>query len=282
MNATYSILYLPINAIHDEKLSIGILMSAGDKHIFKFSSEKLQAIKGIVKNERMNITKSYLNSLEKDINFNDECRLFNQDLSDNKKWINKEYLSYLSKYSTNIIQFSTPKNIDIPLNEENFKWLFEKYVYEFETDKHNDIVEMIDFQYKIKSNLYPAIEKNVNIDITIYPDDLENLFIPIEVNFLGVNGVPVAGQTFDFEKKHHYLENDVSRYVSLTKALELEKEQKGKYYVIGKEPQYKNQKNHDMWKHIRDSDFLEFIDIDEYGIIEDYIKSNDVKPYFEK
>lgn len=282
MNATYSILYLPINAVHDEKLSIGILMSAGDKHIFKFSSEKLQAIKGIVKNERMNITKSYLNSLEKDINFNDECRLFNQDLSDNKKWINKEYISYLSKYSTNIIQFSAPKNIDIPLNEENFKWLFEKYVYEFGTDKHIDIPEMNDFQYKIKSNLYPAIEKNVNIDITINSDDLENLFIPIEINFLGLNDVPVTGLTFDFEKKHYNLENDVSRYVSLTKALELEKKRKGKYYVIGREPHCKNEKNHQMWKHIRDSDFLEFVDIDEYGIIEDYIKSHDVKPYFEK
>lgn len=31
----------------------------------------------------------------------------------------------------------------------------------------------------------------------------------------------LAGQNIDFEKKHYNLENDITRFVSLTKAIEL-------------------------------------------------------------
>ena len=138
---------------------------------------------------------------------------------------------------------------------------------------------------KIKTKLYPKIEDRVNIDISLTSSHFENLFAPIEVNFIGLNGIPVAGQTIDFEKKHYNLENDVTRYVSLTKAIELEDRyledgDKGKYFVIGREPEIKSDKNHSLWEQIRDSDFLEFIDIDEIGIVEEYIKKNDVRPYF--
>lgn len=60
--------------------------------------------------------------------------------------------------------------------------------------------------------------------------------------------MPVAGQTIDFEKKHYNLENDVARFVSLTKAIELEGNQRGKYYVLGQEPQRTtDQKNHQLF-----------------------------------
>jgi len=37
-----------------------------------------------------------------------------------------------------------------------------------------------------------------------------------------------------------------------------------------------------MWEQIRDSDFLEFVDIDEVGIVEDYIDKNHVIPFFKE
>src|SRR5690606_41635386 len=61
---------------------------------------------------------------------------------------------------------------------------------------------------------------------TLFRSHFENLFAPIEVNFIGINGMPVAGQTIDFDKKHHFLENDIARFVSLTKAIELEGDRK--------------------------------------------------------
>lgn len=56
--------------------------------------------------------------------------------------------------------------------------------------------------------------------------------------------MPVAGQTID------------AHFVSLTKAIELEGNQRGKYYVLGREPQHTTaQKNHQLWEHIRESEF---------------------------
>jgi hypothetical protein len=132
----------------------------------------------------------------------------------------------------------------------------------------------------VKQNLFPKIENKVNLELSLTSDDFENLFAPIEIDFIGINGIPVAGQTFDFEKKHYYLENDVTRFVSLTKAIELEGINRGKYYVLGREPQKNIDKNHLLWEHIRDSDFLEFVDVDEIGIVEEYIKEHNVRPYF--
>lgn len=81
-------------------------------------------------------------------------------------------------------------------------------------------------------------------------------------------------------KKHHFLEDDIARFVSLTKAIELEGKEKGKYFVLGHEPEKKDDKNHLLWEQIRNTEFLEFVDVNEVGRIEEYIEKSEVKPYF--
>ncbi|POS02281.1 hypothetical protein Q361_105176 [Flavobacterium croceum DSM 17960] len=279
MKTLYSILYVTLNTTLNERVSIGVLMSNGFEHYFKYSHEKLTAFKSILDSERYNLVKSYLKSLEREVGFSLENsnQLFTKrELKSD--WINEGYITYLAKYSNNIIQFSTPKSIDIDLNSINFKRVFEKYIFKY-TEEADEIIEF-NVHSKVKKDLFPKIESRVNIELTLTSNDFENLFAPIEIDFIGINGIPVAGQTIDFEKKHYYLENDVTRFVSLTKAIELEGNNKGKYYVLGREPQKNTDKNHLLWEHIRDSDFLEFIDIDEFGIVEEYIEKHNVRPYF--
>jgi len=277
MKTIYSILYVTLNTTLNERVSVGMLMSDGFEHYFKFSSEKLTAFKGILNNERFSIVKNYLKSVEKDICFKPH-QLFTQKELKND-WINEGYISYLSKYSNNIIQFSAPKTIDIDLNTDNFKRVFEKYIFRY-TEEIDEIIEFNVYS-KVKENLFPKIENRVNLELTLTSNDFENLFAPIEIDFLGINEIPLAGQTIDFEKKHYNLENDITRFVSLTKAIELEGNSKGKYYILGREPQKNIDKNHQLWEHIRDSDFLEFVDIDEVGIVEEYIEQHNVKPFFD-
>lgn len=280
MKTLFSILYVPISATLDEKVSIGLIMSSGEHHFFKYSQSKLNVIKGLLDNESNNILKSYLKSLEKEINvvIESEKELFTIDLPFKAKWVSNSYISYLSKYSNNLILFSEPKFIDVPLSEMNFRKVFEKYIFQYEEAITTRLFTTI-FE-KVRTKLYPNIEGKVNIDRTLTSLDFGNLFAPVEVNFIGVNGAPVAGQTFDFEKKHYFLENDVTRFISLTKALELEGRKDGKYFILGREPIKIFDKNHLMWEQIRDSDFLEFVDIDDVGIVEQYIDKNHVIPFF--
>ena len=281
MRTIYSILYLNLNTALNERVSIGIVLSNGLKNYFKFSSDKLSAFKAILNSESYSLVKSYLKSIEKEF-ATDEVPLSNTLFSTRdfkNDWINEPYLAYLSKYSNNSIQFSQPKTIDVDLNDHTFKKIFEKYIFRFSEDIN--LAKAFNVHSIVKKHLFPKIEKRVNLEKTLTSTDFENLFAPIEIDFIGVNGIPVAGQTIDFEKKHYYLENDVTRFVSLTKAIELEGDYKGKYFVLGREPQKKVEKNHLLWKHIRDTKFLEFVDIDEIGIIEDYIQKNDVRPFFD-
>lgn len=282
MKTIYSILYLNLNTTLNEKVSIGVVMSDGIKEYFKYSSEKLSIFKHIIDDESYGFVKSYVKSIEKEIGVksNSSNTLFKQK-EGHYNWVNKSYIAYLSRYSNNIIQFDSPKTIDVELNNNTFKKIFEKYIFNYTENLKVNIP--IDIHLKVKDNLLPKIKSRVNIERTLTSEDFENLFAPIEIDFIGINGIPVAGQTVNFEKNHHNLENDVTRFISLTKAIELEGQGRnnlGKYFVLGREPQKVMDKNHSLWEQIKGSDFLEFVDIDEVDIVQEYIEKNNVKPFF--
>jgi hypothetical protein len=279
MKTIYSILSITLNTALEERISIGTLMSNGTESMFKFSSEKLLAIKSLLSSEKYNLVKNYLKSLENDIH-DISLEKINTISQKNVEWTQFGYLSYLSNYASNLVQYSEPKIIDIEFTQNNFKRLFEKYIFTYAQDAEYSTSQLIVEQ--VKGNLYPKINTRVNLDITLDSSNFENLFAPIEVNFLGINGVPVAGQTIDFSKKHYFLENDVTRFVALTKVIELAENKRGQFYVLGREPENSDVKNHQLWEQIRDSDILEFVDADETGIVEEYMESHDVRPYFKK
>jgi hypothetical protein len=278
MKTIYSILYVTLNSALKERIGIGLLISNGEEHIFKYSSDKLNSIKGLLDSERFNLIKTYLHSLEKDTNLGKEVNGEIENCFLKNDWVSESYISYLSKYSNNLIQFSEVRTIDIDFGMDNFKRLFEKYVYAFVDEVKR--VPKEDIFKRVKTQLYPKIDMKVNVDISLDSSHFENLFTPIEIDFIGINGAPVAGQTIDFEKKHYFMENDVNRFIAFTKAIELEKKTKGKYFILGQEPENRNDKNHSLWKQIRDTKFLEFIDLDEIDLVKDYIEKNDVKPFF--
>jgi hypothetical protein len=203
MKTIYSILYVNLNTTLDERVSAGIFVSNGLKHYFKYSSKKLSAFKNILDSERYDLVKSYLKSIEKEIGFN-ESNISNQ-LFENKdfhnNWVSESYLSYLSKYSNNIVQFSSPKTIDVELKEETFRKIFEKYIFRYTAEVNN--LPSHNIHEIVKNQLFPRIENRVNLELTLTSDDFKNLFAPIDIDFIGLNGIPVAGLTIDFEKKKH-------------------------------------------------------------------------------
>lgn len=279
MKTFYSIVYVTLNAASAEKVGVGLLLSDGECSIFRHSSAKLHAIKALLNDQRYKLVRDYLNSLEHDSFIAPKGKHALGDAPSKSDWATESYMSYLSTYANNLVQFSAPKTIDVAVNDSNFNRIFEKYIYTFEQKPAAIITETI--AERIKTKLYPKINQRVNLDKTLDATHFENVFAPIEVNFIGVNGIPVIGQTIDFDKKHYYLENAVTRFVSLTKAIELAGK-KGQYFVLGQEPEITDAKNHALWKQLKDSTFLEFVPIDEIERIEKYMEENDVKPYFSK
>lgn len=283
MKTFFSIIYLTLNANLNEKISIGLLMSNGERSIFKISNPKMNVLKGLVPQQNYNVLKSYFKNINSAImpTLNDYELNVKQNVS--SKWLNESYFSYLNRYSNNLVSFSEPRTIELDLNEESFRRLFNKYIFNYDEEILN--IKQEDILSKVKSKLYSKIEDRVNLNVQVSPKDFKELITPVDINFIGKNGVIVAGQTIDFDKSKYYLESDLTRYISFTKAVDYSRpnNKKGQYFLVGKEPNKKeNLQNHNTWKHIKDSHLVNYVDLSEIERIKEYIISKNVTPYFEK
>ncbi|WP_329806518.1 hypothetical protein [Flavobacterium facile] len=281
MKTFFSIIYLPLNSNLQEKISVGLVMSNGEQSIFKVSNPKMQIIKGLISSNKFSILKNYFNNIMNEIEPKiDEFRLnIKSEISNN--WINESYFSYLNRYSNNLVIYSEPRNIDSEVTLENFKSIFNKYVFEF--DEEVNIIKSEDILSKVRTRLFTKIEDRVNLNVTVSSNDFHELLTPVDVNFIGKNGVIVAGQTIDFVKRMYNLENDLTRYISFTKAVDYSSANKGKYFIVGQEPnKIENPSNHRTWKHVRESHLVEYVDLTETEKIQEYIISKGVSPFFAK
>lgn len=281
MKTFFSIIYLTLNANLNEKISVGLLMSDGEKSIFKVSNPKLNVVKALVPSQNFNILKSYFKNISSAIMPKIDDYELNVKQNVSSKWLNESYFSYLHRYSNNLVNFSEPRTIELALSEDSFKKLFSKYIFEYDNDvlhvKHEDILT------KVRTKLYSKIEDRVNLNVQVSPKDFNELVTPVDINFIGKNGVVVAGQTIDFDKRQYFLENDLTRFISFTKAVDYSSNDKGKYFLVGKEPNKKEYpQNHKTWKHVKESHLVEYVDLSETEKIKEYIISKNVTPYFKK
>jgi hypothetical protein len=283
METFFSIIYLPLNSNLQEKISIGLVMSDGEQSIFKVSNPKMQIVKGLISPNKYNILKNYFNNIINEIDPKiDDFKLnIKADVSNN--WLNESYLSYLNRYSNNLVIYSEVRKIETDVTLETFKQLFNKYVFEYDEEIVSQIDKSKDILFKVKTNLFAKIEDRVNLNVTVNSNNFNELLTPVDVNFLGKNGVIVAGQTIDFAKRLYNLENDLTRFISFTKAVDYSSKVKGKYYLVGEEPnKIENPVNHNTWKHVRESHLVEYVDVNETEIIKNYIFDKGVTPYFDK
>ncbi|GHC61078.1 hypothetical protein [Ulvibacter litoralis] len=281
MKTFFSIIYLPLGSDFQEKISIGMVMSNGADSLIRFSNPKLSAVKNIISSDKYSILKNYLKNLADETIENNKLGQFNLNLNSSNNWINEEYFSYLNRYSNNLVMFSEPRNVDMNIDINNFKSLFEKFVFYFEDETAQKNLDSIYSQ--VKRRLYSKIEDNVNLNVTVRSSDFRELITPVDVNFIGKNGIVVAGQTIDFVKRHYNLEHDLTSFVSFSKAVDYSRNDKGKYFLVGEEPSKKEHpKNHRTWKQVIESHLVEYVDLSETEIIQDYIRSKSVTPFFDK
>ncbi|NRD20590.1 hypothetical protein HNV08_11070 [Winogradskyella eckloniae] len=281
MKTFFSIIYLPLGSDFQEKISIGMVMSNGNESIIRVSNSKLNVIKSLISSHKFSILKNYLNNLVNDEIENNKLGQFDLKLNNSNDWINEGYFSYLNRYSNNLVMFSEPRKIDMDIEINNFKRLFEKFVFHLEDEIAK--VKKATIYSRVKAQLYTKIEENVNLNVTLKSSDFKELLTPVDVNFIGKNGVVVAGQTIDFVKRHYNLEHDLTSFVSFSKAVDYSRDQKGKYFLVGQEPNKKDHpKNHRTWKHVMESHLVEYVDVNETEMIQEYIKSKSVTPFFEK
>ena len=267
MKIFYSILYVSIKPVVDERLSVGLFLSDGNSAFFHYSTEKLNLARKLMRDESFEMIRNYLDGLNQDINGTDK----------HFKNISASYFNYLSDYNNNIISFSKPTSIDIEFEEEIFKKLFEKFVFKYKN-------EIIPFVHKatplsiVKEDLYPSIKNRVNIDKTLTPKEIPTLLVPrIKVDFIGINDYPVAGDIIDFNAGITSISNNIGHFTTLINALE---GRNGKYYIIGEEPNRTLfPEQYYTWSQIHNSKSIEFVPLNEIETVSKYMEDHHVKPF---
>jgi len=129
----YSILYAVIRPETDEKIAIGLILSDGSNSLFDSSKNKLGAVKSLLGADALKYIQNYISSVKKTVL--DSMKNLHQhnifEFIDSKHpVINENYFNYLSVYSSNLVWFSKPLQIDVPVEKETFRKLFEKLVDE--------------------------------------------------------------------------------------------------------------------------------------------------------
>nr|DAI29964.1 MAG TPA: Protein of unknown function (DUF3037) [Caudoviricetes sp.] len=253
-------------------------MANNDTLFFNYSDEKLTKVKHLFTNEAFLIVKQYLKSLYKSFNTDESDTLFTRKEMLNN-WVNKQYLSYLGKYSNNLIQFGETTVVDIELNEDIFRKFFEMYVFRYPVliDKEKDI----DILKKPQTiSFYEEVSERVNIDREITNKDLSSLLIPTKVGFIGKNEVPTAGDVLNLQKSIQTISNNINRFISLTKALDDNQNKKGKYYLIGEEPDKRLIENHHLWNNLRNTKIVDYVELQDIEEITNYFTEHQVTPFF--
>ena len=278
METLHCPIYLSTNALSSDRFSVGLIMANNDTLFFNYSDEKLTKVKHLFTNEAFLIVKQYLKSLYKSFNTDESDTLFaRKEMLNN--WVNKQYLSYLGKYSNNLIQFGETTIVDIELNEDIFKKFFEMYVFRYPIliDKEKDI----DILKKTQTiSFYEEVSERVNIDREITNKDLNTLLIPTKVGFIGKNEVPTAGDILNLKRNIQTISNNINSFISLTKALNDNQNKKGKYYLIGEEPDKKLKENHHLWNNLRNTKIIDYVELQDIGEITSYFTQHQVTPFF--
>lgn len=272
MKTFYSILSVVINSVSGEKISVGLLLSDGNRSLFDYSENRLSLLNSLVDKEIKKFIRHYLKSIESvlsKIDINQE-QLTILDEQGKNLIVNEPYISYLSVYNQNVISFSKPVSIDVAVEENIFTSLFAKFI-DSETKIKSQVKNHIQL---IKSDFYPKVTDYYSIEKEITPNSSNKLMLPASVDLLGKNEKYVVGQFFDLEKHLYYIKNDYFDYKQVGNAVKA-----GQKFVVCTEPdKLKYPQQHYFWNELRKMKNHSFVDISELEKIEEYAKTHQVKP----
>lgn len=277
MKSHYSIISAVIRPEIGERIAIGLLLVGSEKIIFRLSKDKVNVVKELVNDKTYKFLKESLKhvSVAADFEQTKVKPLFSQ-LELSNSLFAEGYLEYLSRYSTNLLSFTKPKTIELPVDESLFISLFNKYIDEsvFVMDKNR--VKAFD---NIKSEFFPRVKNFYNCDQELTPEVLPKLPMPINVDFIGRNDRIVYAQVIDLERTFYHIQNDIGVLAILNQVYHDESEK----FVISNEPDKVNYpKQHQTWSNLKKGDLAQYIDLSEIEKIEEYAVKHGVSPLIER
>ncbi|NJL76551.1 MAG: hypothetical protein HC892_17570 [Saprospiraceae bacterium] len=133
MDTFYSILSAVIRPEIQEKITIGLALLDQQQVVVGFSKPKINVLRELVSNEVYQTLKMNIQGIQQASVGGTKVKRVNDYLmwgaTSEHPIFSQQYLKYLSDYRQNILAFSAPAVVDIPVNQANFNRLFELFVH---------------------------------------------------------------------------------------------------------------------------------------------------------
>ena len=272
MKSHYSIISAVVRPEIQEKISIGLLLVSAGEVYFSYSKNKVSTVKTLIDQSLYRFLNETIRQIEVSVSLEnkDKGSLFQKTEPAHQFSIG--YLSYMNRYSNNLINFSAPIEIDLPANDELYQFLFTKYI-----DSTPYVPKKTKCIEKVKEDFYPKVTSYYNTDKEVTPREVQNLPMAVKVDIIGKNEIPVFGQIIDFERHTNFIFEDVAVLKFLMDAFENHTQS----FIVGNEPDRKSfPKNHETWCGLRKWNKTSFIELEEIEQLRDYAVEHGVHPLF--
>lgn len=264
-------LKVPVSYQAGEELAVGLIMIHQGKIYYRESAFKLSIAKKLIPDPSYVLLIDKLKMIRSEfarVNKNSEIRF---DTS--HTLLSKEHLSYLSKYSNNALRFDF-EEVDLPYEDGVFELLFSRFVSD--RDEKTSKKKSVSIKKWLRSELKPQIDQRVSWDVILDSHHYENLIFPeIKFDFAGKNGKLVVGQALDFHKNYKTIRGDLATLYTFSQTKDIV----NKTFVIGREPDKKNELVHDLWSQFRREKSITVINgEDELEQIPEYLDKKGIQP----
>lgn len=273
MKSHYSILSAVVRPEVQEKITIGLLLVSTNGLFFLCSKNKLSVVRSLIDKSLYKYLSDSIRQIEQAIDKETSKKgtIFIDSPHDIQ--FSEGYLSYLNRYSNNLINFSAPFQIDREANQELFGFLFSKYVDATEIPQKR--TKSVD---AVKTEFFPQVKPYYNTEKEVSTSEIPTLLMPVNVDMIGKNEVPVFAQLIDFERHLNFIQQDVSVLEFMFSALESERP---KSFMIACEPEKAAYpKAHDAWNSLRKWNKTEYVALDEIDKVREYAEEHGVQPLF--
>ncbi|MEM7574568.1 MAG: hypothetical protein AAF433_16810 [Bacteroidota bacterium] len=277
MSCYYSTLMVQTRAAAQERISVGLIMGdySGNHQVhFAYSNQKLNLVRDLAGKSAFRALRWSLKQLENGFStLNISTNLFYEDQV-NKSIFSANYLSYLSRYQNNLLQFKPIIRLDLPCNESTFEWLFQEQV-DNDGLLYNKEKRIINFEnIRSRKIIQERFNSRRRVDQKVDP----SILFPTYVDLLGKNGTTTYVKMISPNRKNRFLVQDASSFYSLAKQVD-----SGDFIVFSQEPN-KNlfPKQHNTWETLRTTNTFKYFDTTDIQEFENYAIQKDVRPLFSK
>jgi hypothetical protein len=273
MKSHYTILSAAVRPEIDEKLTIGLLLVYGNEVYFEYSKNKLSSVKTLIDPSLCRYLTESLRQIEKVVELENSKKGTTFEADSINHQFTEGYLSYMSRYSNNLLIFSSPVQIDKPSDASLFDFLYKKYVDSVGVpEKKTKAVQVV------KEEFYPKVKNYYNTNFKITPKLIPGLPLTVDIDVVGKNEIEVFAQIIDFERKEYNIRQDVLELDSIINVYGVDKT---KNFIVGNEPDKKiYATGYNLWQELRTWRKAEFVAIDEIDKLKEYAEKHGVKPLF--